>query len=105
MKAVGDLDKGKSFGPYQIQEAYFKEAVQQDPSLSKLGSFPGAVTGADAYKNSEAIMLAYSNKYTTEKRIGCPPTNIDAARNHNGGPNGYKKASTECYAEKFKKPK
>ena len=42
-------------------------------------------------------------RYATEKRLGRPVTQEDIARIHNGGPNGYKKKSTEKYWQKVKK--
>ena len=102
-EAVGDTDMAnKAYGPYQIRKPYYDDAVMQNPSLSSLGSFPDVVKSD---RNSEAIMQAYSNKYTTKKRIGRPPTAEDAARNHNGGPNGYKNQNTKTYGENFKKNK
>ena len=97
-EAVGD----KAYGPYQITKPYYDDAVMQNPSLANLGPFPDVVKNCS---NSEAIMQAYSNKYTTKKRIGRTPTAVDAARNHNGGPNGYKNPNTETYGENFKKNK
>ena len=51
---------------------------------------------------SEKIMLAYWNRYCTEKRLGRKPTDEDRARIHNGGPNGYKKSSTVKYWQSVK---
>ena len=102
-EAVGDTDMAnKAYGPYQITKPYYDDAVMQNPSLANLGPFPDVVKNCS---NSEAIMQAYSNKYTTKKRIGRIPTAEDAARNHNGGPNGYKNPNTETYGENFKKNK
>ena len=91
-----------AYGPYQIRKPYYDDAVMQNPSLSSLGSYPDVVKSD---RNSEAIMQAYSNKYTTEERIGQPPTAEQAARNHNGGPNGYKNPNTKTYGENFEKNK
>ena len=43
------------------------------------------------------IFIAYISRYATEDRIGRPVTAEDIARIHNGGPNGWKKKSTEAY--------
>ena len=42
-------------------------------------------------------------RYATEHRLGRKVTQEDIARIHNGGPNGYKKESTEKYWSKVKK--
>jgi hypothetical protein len=55
----------------------------------------------DEYK-SRQMVLTYWVHYATEERIGRAPTLADLARIHNGGPNGYKKDSTEIYWLKVK---
>ena len=95
--AVGD--GGRSIGPYQIMESYYADALQFDPTLPSYES----LQGPDGFSNSERVMQAYSNRYTTEARLGRKPTFEDFARNHNGGPNGYKKESTTRYFERVKK--
>ena len=59
-------------------------------------------THADALdpEKARAICRAYLSIYCTERRLGRKPTMEDAARIWNGGPNGYKKASTEKYWQK-----
>ncbi len=49
------------------------------------------------------ICERYIALYATEKRLGREPTDEDRARIWNGGPNGYKKKSTEGYWRKVKK--
>lgn len=49
------------------------------------------------------ICERYIALYATEKRLGRKPTDEDRARIWNGGPNGYKKKSTENYWLKVKK--
>jgi hypothetical protein len=49
--------------------------------------------------------LCYADLYTTEERLGREPTEEDFSRNHNGGPNGYKKESTKKFWNKVKKVK
>ena len=94
LKAVGD--NGLSIGPYQIMQSYYDDAKQFDSSLPSYES----LAGPDGFANSERVMQAYSDRYTTSRRLGRDPTFEDYARNHNGGPNGYKKASTEDYYDK-----
>ena len=96
LNAVGD--GGLSIGPYQIMECYHSDAKAFDPSLPPYES----LRGPGSIANSERVMQAYSNRYTTEKRLGRPPTFEDFARNHNGGPDGYKKDSTVGYFAKVK---
>ena len=99
VNAVGD--GGRSIGPYQIQRSYYNDAVQFNPDLGKRIKYED-LKGAGSIAKSEEIMQAYSNRYTTEGRLGRSPTFEDAARNHNGGPNGYKKDATKGYHEKVK---
>ena len=97
LNAAGD--GGLSNGPYQIKERYHADALQFDPTLPPYES----MKGPDSISNGERVMQAYSNRYTTKARLGHEPTFEDFARNHNGGPNGYKKESTTGYFEKVKK--
>lgn len=83
-------------GSYQILPAYWKDAVEFDPSIG--GVYEDVLNDEYARK----VILAYWNRYATERRIGRPVTNEDRARIHNGGPNGWKKKATEIYWEKVK---
>ena len=78
-------------GPYQILKCYWKDAVEHDPNIG------GVYSDCLDKDYSEKIMLAYWDRYCTEKRLGRKPTDEDRARIHNGGPNGYKKNSTIKY--------
>ena len=49
------------------------------------------------------ICREYLNLYATEKRVGHKPTLEDYARIWNGGPNGFRKTSTEDYWRKVKR--
>ena len=97
LNAVGD--RGRSIGPYQIMKDYHADASKFD---SKLPPYE-KMKGPGSISNSERAMQAYSHKYTTKARLGHEPTFEDFVRNHNGGPNGYKKDSTIGYYEKVKK--
>jgi hypothetical protein len=94
LNAVGD--NGRSIGPYQIMQSYYEDAVEHNPTLRNSISYSD-LKGPGSIEKSEAIMQAYSNRYTTASRIGREPTFEDAARNHNGGPNGYRKDATLSY--------
>ena len=96
--AIGD--NGRSLGPYQIMESYYKDAVEHDPSLKDGGYTYNNVAGPGGKEYSERVLEAYMDRYATVKRLGREPTNEDIARIHNGGPNGYKKESTLTYWEK-----
>ena len=96
LNAVGD--QGRSTGPYQIMKAYHTDAMRVDQKLPAYDS----LKGSNSISNSERVMQAYSDRYTTAARFGREPTFEDFARNHNGGPNGYKKDSTIAYFEKVK---
>ena len=83
-------DAGKSYGPYQIQKAYW-----QDSKLK--GTWEQCLTDK-AY--SEKVMIAYWKRY-------CPKA-FEAgdwetlARVHNGGPKGHTKKATLKYWEKVR---
>ena len=98
--AVGD--QGRSIGPYQIQEGYWKDAVEHNPSLKDGGKTWQNTKGAGSIEYSERVMQSYADRYATKSRLGRDPTFEDVARNHNGGPNGYKRSSTDAYWQKVK---
>ena len=86
--AVGD--NGASWGCLQLQAAYVQDAAE----------YAGKDwVHKDAFdrETSIEIVLAYMERYATEKRLGRPVTAEDIARIHNGGPGGYKKKATEKY--------
>lgn len=60
---------------------------------------------ADAFDpaKAERICRLYLAIYCTPRRLGRTPTLEDAARIWNGGPNGYRKASTVSYWQKVAK--
>lgn len=91
--AVGD--DGKSFGCLQMTKAYVEDAAKHADE---------GWTHKDAFdiKTAFKIFNAYIDKYATKDRIGRVITPEDIARIHNGGPNGWKKKSTEKYWEKVK---
>jgi len=55
LDAVGD--KGRSIGPYQIQEGYWKDAVEHNPSLKDGGKTWQNTKGPGSVKYSERVML------------------------------------------------
>jgi hypothetical protein len=52
---------------------------------------------------SKEMARKYLRHYGTQRRLGRKPTNEDFARIINGGPNGWKKQSTEKYWVKVEK--
>ena len=92
--AVGD--GGDSIGCYQIQKCYWLDAKE----FSDLDG-----TYLDCYNRGYAdrTVRFYMDRYATKRRLGREVTQEDIARIHNGGPNGYKKESTEKYWSKVKK--
>ena len=90
--AVGD--NGNAIGPYQIWRAYWKDAVEFDPSIG------GKYEDCFNRDYAERIVNAYMDRYAVERRLGRTPTMEDIARIHNGGPNGHRKAATVAYWEK-----
>jgi len=93
--AVGD--NGQSIGPYQIQRAYWKDALEFNPSVG------GKYEDVRNKDYAERIMLLYWKRYATERRLGRSPTFEDLARIHNGGPNGHRRGATIPYWEKVQK--
>ena len=95
LNAIGD--NGRSRGAYQIGQNYYNDAVQQNPSLLDGGrSYQNVFgSGSDAY--SREVIQSYMDRYATENRLGHTPTDEDIARIHNGGPNGFRRESTEQY--------
>ena len=92
--AVGD--GGDSIGAYQIQYAYWKDATDFDKSIG------GSYQDCKDSEYSRKIVLAYWSRYATITRVGEEVTDEDRARIHNGGPNGYKRNSTNKYWTKVK---
>jgi len=88
-------DRGKALGCLQLHAAYVYDAAEHAGE---------DWVHEDAYKRDVAvqIFMAYMDRYATEERLGRKPTAEDMARIHNGGPNGYKKSSTDAYWAKVK---
>lgn len=91
-EAIGDKHlKNKAYGPLQIRQ----------PAVDDYNRWHGTKLKAEDClgnrKLSVAICESYLAHYATEKRLGRTPTDQDRARIWNGGPNGYKKESTEKY--------
>ncbi len=92
--AVGD--NGKAIGVYQIWKSYWKDATERSGIDGKY---------QDCFESdyADTIVRAYMKRYATENRLGREVTMEDIARIHNGGPNGYKKQSTNKYWNKVQK--
>ena len=89
--AVGD--NGKAIGAYQIHYAYWKDAVDYDPSIG------GKYSDCKDPKYARRIVRSYLSRYVPKGGW-----NIDTvSRIHNGGPKGHTKSATRKYAEKVKK--
>mgnify|MGYP002638983567 FL=1 len=87
-RAIGD--NGLSWGPLQISQAYVDDANQHAGT---------SFVHADAFDRPKATAMfrAYMDRYATERRLGHTPTLEDICRIHNGGPNGWKRSSTDAY--------
>ena len=96
-------DGGKAYGPYQIWESYYKDAVEYNPKLKEGGKTWENTKGPGSTEYSEEVMKSYMDRYATESRLGRKPTDEDIARIHNGGPNGYKKDCTLEYWKRVEK--
>lgn len=53
-------------------------------------------------EKSIEIFRIYISRYCTKERLGRTPTDEDAARIWNSGPNGYRRDSTKAYWAKVK---
>lgn len=89
--AVGD--NGKALGAYQIWYDYWFDAVERRPDLKARG-YKAVKDPAYAREIVKAYMDRYAPKNATWE---------DLARIHNGGPKGYRKASTASYWAKVQK--
>ena len=98
---IGDHNlTNKAYGAYQIRAPYYEDALQFNPDLG--GSFKN-VWGKGSDQYAEMVVRSYMGRYATRERLGRDPTYEDIARIHNGGPNGYMKASTGPYWELVQK--
>ena len=98
VESNGDCSKiGKvgELGCYQIRECFWIDALEHDPSIG------GVYEDVIDKEYAEKCILAYWDRYATEKRLNRPVTDKDRARMHNGGPNGHKKTSTIKYWNKI----
>lgn len=93
-RAVGD--NGKALGVLQIWDVVIKDVNRVTGSR---------YVHADAFDpaKARAICRAYLAHYGTAKRLGRQPTDQDLARIWNGGPNGWRNASTLKYWHKVAK--
>ena len=80
-------DNGAATGPLQIHRACWEDVKRDGENYSD----------CEGLDYSIQIFQRYMQRYATEKRC---VTDQDRARIWNGGPNGYKKKSTEVYWEK-----
>tara|TARA_Y100001937_G_scaffold98018_1_gene133621 strand:- start:638 stop:1108 length:471 start_codon:yes stop_codon:yes gene_type:complete len=94
--AVGD--NGDAIGCYQIHYSYWLDAKNHC-------QLDGDYSSCYDREYATEVVLCYADLYTTEERLGREPTEEDFSRNHNGGPNGYKKESTKKFWNKVKKVK
>lgn len=95
--AVGDKNlKNKAYGCLQIRK----------PCVDDVNKAYGTNYSAEDCRNNRELSIKifelYMKLYATKKRLGREPTDEDRARIWNGGPNGWKKSSTEKYWTKVK---
>lgn len=91
--AVGD--NGKAYGPLQIHAILVADVNRIHGTSYR---------HRDAFDRDTAIEIArlYLSHYCTAQRLGRTPTNEDAARMWNGGPNGHRKKATLGYWAKVR---
>lgn len=92
--AIGD--NGKAYGCMQIHQCVVDDVNEYaDLHFKHKDAF-------DILKARKMFQI-YMMRYANPERLGRVPTMEDMARIWNGGPNGYKKPSTEAYWQKVKK--
>lgn len=87
--AVGD--GGRSIGPYQIQRAYWQDALEHSPGIG------GTYSDVKDREYARRVVRAYWSRYAPKGA-----TNEQLARIHNGGPKGHRKAATRPYWAKVR---
>lgn len=97
--AVGDLDlKMKAYGVLQVRQIY----------LDDVNRVAGTNVTMDQVRRSEGVSrwcaVTYIKHYGAryERITGKPLTMEVAARIHNGGPNGWRKQSTDAHWARFR---
>lgn len=88
-------EREEAAGLYQIRPIYVADANRI------IGQDEFSLDDRWSVERSQAMIAVYWSHYATSKRLGRNPTVEDLARIHNGGPNGWKKTTTDSYAAKF----
>lgn len=103
---IGDRGlKNKAYGPMQIRQPCLDDVNRLYARGIKKKFGKAELTLADVKGNrtlSVWVFEKYLEHYATRERLGREPTDEDRARIWNGGPNGWKKASTRKYGQKVK---
>lgn len=89
-----DGDSGQAIGPFQIHEAYWRDAFQHDPSLG------GRYQDCRNRDYAERVVDAYMRRYAAAAWARGEAETI--ARVHNGGPGGASKDETRPYWERVR---
>ena len=97
-KAIGDKHlKGKAFGCLQIRKPCIEDVNRAYGTRYRL---------EDAFGNralSIEVCQKYLKLYATERRLGRKPSLEDMARIWNGGPDGWRRETTNVYWQKVSK--
>ena len=93
-RAVGD--GGRAIGPLQIHREILLDVNRRFGTRFTHG-------GMTNRTNALAVLDRYLWLYAQPSRLGRPVSNEDRARIWNGGPDGWRKASTVGYAERVRK--
>ena len=84
-------DNGRALGPFQIHKRYWADVAPQ---------IGGRYQDVTDFNYAKKVMIAYFLKYAKDALHNKDWEKL--AKIHNGGPKGYKKASTEKYWQKVK---
>lgn len=100
--AVGDLHlKNKAYGQYQIRQPYLTDVNRISGKSLTLEDVRGKDSEETAAWAVKVYLIHYGKRYT--RITGKKPIAEVYARMHNGGPNGWKKTSTNAYWEKVRR--
>lgn len=93
-------------GPLQITKQYVDDVNRINKERDKRRGIPHIGRWVYLQRSFRAachnMMSTYWDHYATPQRLGHEPALEDLARIHNGGPNGWKKKSTEAYWAKVR---
>jgi len=92
--AIGD--HGRAIGALQIHAAVVAD-------VNRIHGTRYTHAGMVRRRDAVTVATLYLGTYATRERLGRPVTDVDRARIWNGGPNGWRRTTTEAYAKRVAK--